>query len=303
MEGCGWRAVVNLGNASRAAGYVRLIVHEADSHLPRGGPQARADDGGAPSEETRSTSAGRWPCSPPQRGVCPGSSSRPTRLPTSVMGATKRLADGPSPPQRPPIGPTLPSAGNVLGSAAASCRSFSPSSRGELITITHPEMTVLHGDGGGCGHPRRARSAAWRPVRPVSGERPSPPGASSGHGVTRPRHPVHRSATREKLPSSCSTRPRSSRTQASTRSRAAVLCRLRRPEAIGLAAHGSGHADRDHAGANGLGQTGSGGAMRQVAAVAAVLAGVMAFPVEAQASTVALWHMNETSGASAASIA
>jgi hypothetical protein len=43
--------------------------------------------------------------------------------------------------------------------------------------------------------------------------------------------------------------------------------------------------------------------MRQVAAVAAVLAGVMAFPVEAQASTVALWHMNETSGASAASIA
>jgi len=36
--------------------------------------------------------------------------------------------------------------------------------------------------------------------------------------------------------------------------------------------------------------------MRQVAAVAAVLAGVMAAPVEAQAATVALWHMNETSG-------
>lgn len=36
--------------------------------------------------------------------------------------------------------------------------------------------------------------------------------------------------------------------------------------------------------------------MRQVAVVAAILAGVMAFPVEAQASTVALWHMNEASG-------
>ena len=36
--------------------------------------------------------------------------------------------------------------------------------------------------------------------------------------------------------------------------------------------------------------------MRQVAVVAALLAAVLVFPVEAQASTIARWHMNETSG-------
>ena len=130
----------------------------ARRHLPRRRLQARADDGGASVRRaSRSTSAARWRCS--MRRSTPASSgsssSRPTRPsePSSVMGATKRIAemlvaDAARRTGRPYVSVRF---GNVLGSTGSVVPIFQEPAREGRAAHDHPSRDdpLLHDDPGG----------------------------------------------------------------------------------------------------------------------------------------------------------
>ena len=202
----------------------RLISTERPGrHLPRRRLQARADDGGAPvRRRPREHRRHAWRCS--TRPIAAGverfvlvSTDKAVR-PTSVMGASKRVAEmlvaeAARRTGRPYVSVRF---GNVLGSNGSVVPIFQEQlEKGEPLTITHPEMTRyfmtipeaawLILDAAALGHERR-------PVRPRHGRagpdrrpgpRPRPAGrARPGHAADGHRRAAARARSSTR---SCST--------------------------------------------------------------------------------------------------